>query len=137
MAPLAAANIRTACHNPQAWAASVAAGAIQALAVLAAAWAVVAEAGGRPMAARTRKILHDDETRAKIQAAQIINRFQQCLEGTITLDAQQVSVGKALLNKVLPDLQSTTLKGDKDNPFMIVSKDQKDAAVKAATRAAS
>ena len=66
------------------------------------------------MAARTRKILHDDETRAKIQAAQIINRFQDCLNGNITLDAQQVSVGKALLNKVLPDLSATTLQGGED-----------------------
>jgi hypothetical protein len=31
--------------------------------------------------------------------------------GEIVLDAQQVSVGKALLNKVLPDLSSTTLEG--------------------------
>ena len=66
------------------------------------------------MAARTRKIQHDDETRAKIQAAQIINRFQSCLNGEITLDAQQVSVGKALLNKVLQDLSATTLQGGDD-----------------------
>lgn len=66
------------------------------------------------MAARTRKIRHDEETRAKIQAAQIINRMMACLQGEVTLDAQQVSCGKALLNKVLPDLQSTTLSGDDD-----------------------
>lgn len=64
------------------------------------------------MAARTRKIMHDDETRSKIQAAQIINRFQDCLEGKITLDAQQVSCGKALLNKILPDLQAVTHDGE-------------------------
>ena len=64
------------------------------------------------MAARTRKIMHDDETRAKIQAAQIINRFQACLDGTVTLDAQQVSCGKALLNKILPDLQAVTHDGE-------------------------
>lgn len=63
------------------------------------------------MAARTRKIRHDDDTRAKIQAAQIINRFHKCLMGEVVLDAQQVSCGKALLNKVLPDLASTTLEG--------------------------
>lgn len=56
------------------------------------------------MPARTRKIRHDDETRAKIQAAQIINRMQKCVDGEIALDAQQVSCAKALLNKVLPDL---------------------------------
>ena len=63
------------------------------------------------MAARSRKIRHDDQTRAKIQAAQIINRFHSCLMGEIVLDAQQVSCGRALLNKVLPDLASTTLEG--------------------------
>lgn len=61
------------------------------------------------MAARTGKIRHDEETRAKIQAAQIINRFHSCLMGDIELTASQVTCGKALLNKVLPDLQSTTM----------------------------
>jgi hypothetical protein len=61
------------------------------------------------MAARTSKIMHDSETRAKIQAAQIINRMQGCIDGKFIMDAQQVSCAKALLNKVLPDLQSTTL----------------------------
>ena len=63
------------------------------------------------MAARTKKIRHDADTRSKIQAAQIINRFQSCLEGKIELDAQQVSCGKALLNKILPDLKATELSG--------------------------
>ncbi len=71
------------------------------------------------MPARVNKIRHDDETRAKIQAAQIINRFQDCLNGKIVLDPQQVSVGKALLNKVLPDLSSTTLEGG-ENPLAFV-----------------
>jgi hypothetical protein len=61
------------------------------------------------MAARTGKIRHDETTRAKIQAAQIINRFHKCLMGDIELTASQVTCGKALLNKVLPDLQSTTM----------------------------
>lgn len=61
------------------------------------------------MAARTRKIQHDDETRAKIQAALIIGRLHDCVMGNITLDAQQVSCAKALLNKVLPDLTATEM----------------------------
>lgn len=63
------------------------------------------------MPARVNKIRHDDETRAKIQAAQIINRLMGCVNGEVTLDAQQVSAAKTLLNKVLPDLSSTTLEG--------------------------
>ena len=70
------------------------------------------------MAARTRKIRHDDETRAKIQAAQIITRFHKCIMGEIVLDAQQVSCGKALLAKVLPDLATMKHEGDPDNPIM-------------------
>lgn len=61
------------------------------------------------MAARTQKIRHDEQTRAKIRAAQIINRFQDCINGKVELDAQQVSCGKALLAKVLPDLQAVSL----------------------------
>jgi len=61
------------------------------------------------MPARTSKIRHDDQTRAKIQAAQIINRFMACMNGDIELTAAQVSCGKTLLNKVLPDLQSVSL----------------------------
>jgi hypothetical protein len=69
------------------------------------------------MPARTTKIRHDDETRAKIQAAQIINRMHSCLMGKITLDAQQVSCAKALLNKVLPDLSTQTHAGDPERPI--------------------
>jgi len=58
------------------------------------------------MAARVTKIRHDDETRAKIQAAQIINRFMGCINGDIELSPTQVSAGKTLLAKVLPDLSS-------------------------------
>lgn len=61
------------------------------------------------MAARANKILHDDQTRAKIQASQIINRFMGCVNGDIEMSAAQVSAGKALLNKVLPDLQAISL----------------------------
>ena len=64
------------------------------------------------MPARTRKIRHDDETRAKIQAAQIINRLMSCLNGDVELSPQQVSCGKALLSKVLPDLASTEHSGE-------------------------
>lgn len=56
------------------------------------------------MAARKNRIRHDDETRNKIRASQLINRLHQCVDGEVELDATQVSAAKALLNKVLPDL---------------------------------
>lgn len=64
------------------------------------------------MPARKVKIRHDDETRAKIQAAQIINRLQGCINGTVELSATQVSAANILLRKVLPDLTATELTGE-------------------------
>lgn len=82
------------------------------------------------MAARVNKIRHDEQTRAKIQAAQIINRFHKCLMGEVVLDAQQVSVGKALLNKVLPDLSSVSMdasvNGDVSMTFKTVYENKPD-----------
>lgn len=63
------------------------------------------------MAGRTVKIRHDDQTRSKIQAAQIINRLHACVMGEITLDASQVSAAKILLGKALPDLASVQHSG--------------------------
>lgn len=64
------------------------------------------------MPARVRKIRHDEDTRAKIQAAQIINRLHGCVMGTVDLSPQQVSAAKTLLGKVLPDLQAMQLEGE-------------------------
>ena len=67
------------------------------------------------MAARTRKIAHDDETRAKIQAANIINRLYGNVMGEVDLSPAQVSSAKTLLNKVLPDLQAITIGGEEED----------------------
>ncbi len=56
------------------------------------------------MAARATKIRHDENTRAKIQTSQIINRLMKAFHGEIALDPAQVSIGIALLRKTLPDL---------------------------------
>ncbi len=56
------------------------------------------------MAARIRKIRCDENTRAKIQAAQLINRMMNCAAGKVEMSQTQVSCAKALLAKVLPDL---------------------------------
>lgn len=64
------------------------------------------------MAARTRKIRHDAETREKIRAAHIIRRFQLHFNGKLELSKDQISTGKILLDKCLPDLQSVEYSGD-------------------------
>lgn len=58
------------------------------------------------MPARKRRIRHDQDTRNKIQATQLINRLYKCAMGEVDMDSQQVTAAKTLLAKVLPDLQS-------------------------------
>lgn len=58
------------------------------------------------MAARKFAIRQDEQTRAKIQAAQIINRLHKCIMGELELSSQQVSAAKILLGKVIPDLSA-------------------------------
>lgn len=56
---------------------------------------------------------HHEDTRKKIQAAQLINRLQNhVFADAPLLDASQVNAAKALLNKVLPDLQSVAVDGN-------------------------
>lgn len=60
---------------------------------------------------------HADETRARIQAAQIINRLHShVMADTPIMDASQVNAAKALLNKVVPDLQAMQVTGEDGGP---------------------
>jgi len=70
------------------------------------------------MPPRTVKIRHDDETRAKIQAALLIGRLHGHVMGEVDLTAAQVQSARVLLNKSLPDLSNVTLSGDTDNPII-------------------
>lgn len=64
------------------------------------------------MAPRTRKIRHDDETRAKIQTSQLINRLNAHVFGEVELSPTQVRSAEILLKKTLPDLSSTEHSGE-------------------------
>ena len=59
------------------------------------------------MAARINKIRHDDETRAKIQTSQLINRLQDHIFGKVDLVPTQVQSALGLLRKTLPDLSQS------------------------------
>lgn len=61
------------------------------------------------MAARIRKIRHDEDTRAKIQAAYYINRLHGHIEGKVTLAPSQITAIKILLDKSLPNLSDVKL----------------------------
>lgn len=64
------------------------------------------------MAARVNKIRHDDETRAKIQTSQLINRLQSYVLGEVQLEPGQVTAALGLMKKTLPDLTATEHSGD-------------------------
>jgi hypothetical protein len=64
------------------------------------------------MAARTTKIRHDEETRAKIQASQLINRLQKYALDGGDLDPNRIRAIEILLKKTLPDLSSVSIGGD-------------------------
>lgn len=72
------------------------------------------------MAARIRK-KHQEETRARIQTSQLINRLQNHALGTEVdeLKQSQLRAIEILLKKSLPDLTSTELTGDSDAPMQL------------------
>lgn len=58
------------------------------------------------MPARSVKIRHDEETRAKIQSSQLINFLQDHVLNGRDVKKTQITAAVALLKKVLPDLQA-------------------------------
>jgi hypothetical protein len=69
-------------------------------------------AEGFVMPARIQKIRHDENTRAKIKVAELINRFQKHFDGEIELSPTQIQAGKILLDRALPILQSVEVSGE-------------------------
>lgn len=67
------------------------------------------------MAARKTKIRHDEETRNKIQASQLINRLtKHALAKKPIMDPTQVRAAEILLKKTLPDLSSVEMNANHD-----------------------
>lgn len=64
------------------------------------------------MAARVTKIRHDENTRQKIQVAQIVNRLSALIRGEIEMPPHAVTAALGLLKKALPDLQSVEISGE-------------------------
>jgi hypothetical protein len=78
--------------------------------------------------ARGRKpgIKIPEEHRLKIQVGNIINRLCKIATGEVEGSAVQVTAALGLLRKVMPDLSSQQLTGDKDNPVHQVSRIERD-----------
>ena len=72
------------------------------------------------MAPRTVKIRHDEETRAKIQTSQLLNRLNDHIFADADVSATQMKAIEILLRKTLPDLSAVTIGGDEDSPIKLV-----------------
>ena len=64
------------------------------------------------MAARINKIRHDENTRAKIQASQLINRLEDHVLNGVDMKPTQVAAALGLLKKSVPDLSAVEHSGD-------------------------
>lgn len=71
------------------------------------------------MAARINKIRHDEETRSKIQASQLINRLREHALGNVELSQTQVRAIEILLRKTLPDLSAVEHSGDMETSYVV------------------
>ena len=71
------------------------------------------------MAPRNRKIRHDEETRAKIQASQLINRLQDHVFGKVDLKPTQVQSALGLLKKSVPDISAVQHTGGDGGPVQV------------------
>jgi hypothetical protein len=71
------------------------------------------------MAARSVKIRHDDQTRAKIKTSQLINRLTDHVLGTVEMTASQVRAAEILLSKTLPSLASVEHSGEVSHPTVV------------------
>ena len=80
------------------------------------------------MPPRIQKIRHDENTRAKIKVAEIINRFQSHFDGGCELTPTQIQAGKILLDRALPILQSVEVSGEITTSKVIRSPSVSDTA---------
>lgn len=71
------------------------------------------------MAARKRRIRHDEDTRAKIQASQLINRLTDHALGKNEMTATQVQAARILLDRTLPALSQVEYTGEVEHSYVI------------------
>lgn len=71
------------------------------------------------MAARVNKIRHDEETRAKIQTSQLLNRLNDHVFSEVEISQTQMKAIEILLRKTLPDLAAVQVSGDPENPHKL------------------
>lgn len=68
------------------------------------------------MAARTKKPLHDDKTKDRIRASQLLNRLNGHALGENEMSMSQIQAAKIVIGKVIPDLKAVELTGKEGGP---------------------
>ena len=68
------------------------------------------------MAARTNKRLHDEQTKRRIRASQLLNRLESSAKGEIEMTQGQVMAAKVVIGKSIPDLKSIEHSGNDEKP---------------------
>ena len=63
-----------------------------------------------------------EEHRVKIKNSNILNALIEHVEGKREMKTTQVTAAIALLDRVLPKLQSVEVTGDEDNPVSVITK---------------
>ena len=56
-----------------------------------------------------KKLIHDANTRAKIQTSQLVNRLTDHILGKVDLKPSQVTAALGLLKKTIPDLSAVEM----------------------------
>ena len=68
------------------------------------------------MAARTNKRLHEEQTKRRIQASQLLNRLECYAKGEIEMTQGQVLAAKIVIGKSIPDLKAIEHSGNDERP---------------------
>jgi hypothetical protein len=71
------------------------------------------------MAARIRKVWHDETIRQKIRVGLLSKRLQDHADGKVDMSATQVRAAEILLRKVLPDLASVEHSGNVEQTYVV------------------
>ena len=68
------------------------------------------------MGARVNKPLHDEQTKRRIQASQLLNRLYSFANGKVEMSLAQVMAAKIVIGKSIPDLKSIEYSGNDEKP---------------------
>lgn len=68
------------------------------------------------MAARVNKRLHDEQTKRRIQASQLLNRLYSFANAKVKMSQVQVMAAKIMIGKSIPDLKSIEYSGNHEKP---------------------